>query len=105
MSEEIIGGNVETPNNQTKEEVKPKIESSPPTDFKIAEIWIRSNEIHLDAVEGFWEDKIRSIGILEYCKEIVKTHRFKKPESKIITNSSVKNNVISFVRNGLKRKR
>jgi hypothetical protein len=45
-----------------------------PKDFKIAEIWIKSDQIALDAVPNFWMDKLRAIGILEYCKEIVKDY-------------------------------
>ena len=43
----------------------------PPKDFKIAEIWIKDDTVALDACPNFWMDKLRAIGILEYCKKIV----------------------------------
>jgi len=46
----------------------------PPKDFKIAEIWIKDDTVALDAVPNFWMDKLRALGILEYCKEIVKDY-------------------------------
>lgn len=65
-----------------KPEVKPEL---PPTDFKIAEIWIRSGNIMLDASENFWTDRCRALGVLEFCKDIVKTAQPpKKPENRII---------------------
>ncbi len=72
-------------------EVKPEpsngkeIPVPPVTDFKVAEIWIRSGQIMLDAAESFWADRCRAIGVLEFCKEIVKTAQAPKPpENKII---------------------
>ncbi len=69
---------VEPDNNK----VKPEIPPPPITDFKIAEIWIRSGQIMLDASESFWSDRCRAIGVLEFCKEIVKTAQ--APKNKII---------------------
>ena len=40
----------------------------PPKDFKIAEIWIKNDTVALDACPNFWMDKLRAVGILEYCK-------------------------------------
>jgi len=56
---------------EKKEEQKPQEQ---PKDFKIAEIWIKNDTVALDAVPNFWMDKLRAIGILEYCKEIVKDY-------------------------------
>ena len=53
---------------------KPEVKPEQPKDFKIAEIWIKNDTVALDAAPGFWMDKLRALGILEYCKEIVKTH-------------------------------
>ena len=60
---------------RTAEQIeKDRIAKEPPKDFKIAEIWIKNDTVALDAAPGFWMDKLRALGILEYCKEIVKTH-------------------------------
>lgn len=45
-----------------------------PKDFKVAEIWIKDGTVALDASPNFWLDKLRAIGVLEYCKEIVKDY-------------------------------
>ena len=57
-----------------KPEIKPEPPKQPPKDFKIAEIWIKNDTVALDAVPNFWGDKLRAIGILEFCKEIVKNN-------------------------------
>ena len=67
-------------------------------DFKIAEIWVRSGQIMLDAPKDFFAGKVQALGILEVCKDIVKTNKPPK-ESKVIKPSGFKN----FVR-GLKRR-
>ena len=96
-------GKAQSPNlgqagNPIKEEIKKEI---PPTDFKIAEIWIRDGNIMLDACESFWTDRCRAIGVLEFCKEIVKTA--KAPEKpKIIIPGNGK--FMNYIR-GLGRKR
>jgi hypothetical protein len=72
----------------------------PPTDFKIAEIWIRSGQIMLDAAETFWQDRCRALGVLEFCKEIVKTAQ--APKNKIIPASG---GMLNFARNIFKRKK
>jgi len=63
------------------EKIKLSQPEEQPKDFKIAEIWVKNDQIALDAVPGFWQDKLRAIGILEYCKDIVKESN--KPEPKI----------------------
>ena len=65
-----------------------KGQSLPPKDFKIAEIWIKNDTVALDACPNFWMDKLRAIGILEYCKEIVKEYN-PTQKRKIITGSAV----------------
>ncbi len=123
IKEEGLGdknlGKAETPNlgkagNPIKEE--PKIEPSngkdkpeekvpekPITDFKVAEIWIKSGNVYLEATENFWADRCRALGLLEFCKDIVKTAQPpKKPESKIIP---VSGGMVNFARNIFKRKR
>lgn len=80
-------------------------EASPPTDFKIAEIWIRSGQIQLDAAESFWSDRFRALGMLEFCKEIVKTARQPAKKDSNIGNIGTRKgfNVKEFV-NRMKKK-
>jgi len=84
---------------EKKETPKPE---TPPTDFKIAEIWIKSGHLFIEAPESFWTDRCRALGVLEYCKDIVKEAKMQSPEKKIITpgNGNFKN----FV-NRLKRRK
>ena len=49
-------------------------QKEPPKDYKIAEIWIKSGTVALDASPGFWMDKLRAIGILHYCRKIVEDY-------------------------------
>lgn len=87
---------------EQKPEIKPEPEK-PITDFKIAEIWIRSGKIMLDAAENFWADRCRALGVLDFCKDIVKTAQApKKPESKII---SATGGMMNFARNIFKRRK
>ncbi len=69
-------------------DVKPEVKTEPEkpiVDFKIAEIWIRSGQIMIDASPSFWQDRCRALGVLEFCKEIVKTAKApEEPKSKII---------------------
>lgn len=71
-----------------------------PTEFKIAEIWIRKGIIHLDAAESFWQDKIRALGLMEYIKDIIKQYQPPKEDKKIIRG----NGIMDFVRHGFKGK-
>lgn len=83
--------------NPVKEEVKKEtLPLPPPTDFKICEVWIRSGQIMLDASESFWSDRCRAIGVLEFCKDIIKTAKMPEEKSKIIP---VKGNFLNGVRN------
>lgn len=66
---------------------KISLTTPPPKDFKIAEIWIKNDTVALDAVPNFWMDKLRAIGILEYCKEIVK--EYNPVQNKIISGKAV----------------
>ncbi len=87
-------------------DIKPEVKSEPEkpiTDFKIAEIWIRSGQIDLLASPDFWENSIMSLGIMEICKDKVKTHQVStKPENKIIPASG---SMMNFARNIFKRKK
>lgn len=74
-----------------------KKEQTEQTNFKVAEIWIRDGQIMLDAPKEFWAGKAQALGVLELCKDIVKSARPK--ENRIIKPSGFKN----FVR-GLKRR-
>lgn len=64
---------IEPSNGKDKEGAQPGASIPPPTDFKVAEIWIRSGQIMLDASESFWGDRCRALGVLEFCKDIVKS--------------------------------
>jgi len=82
-----------------KEEAQPQ---TPPTDFKVAEIWIRSGQIMIDASETFWADRCRALGVLMFCQDIVKTAQIEKPKPKIIP---VKGSFLNGVRNIFGRKK
>ena len=79
MSEDIKEEIKVEPSNGDKENLQQK-PPEPPTDFKVAEIWIRSGQIMLDASESFWTDRCRALGVLEFCKDIVKTAQAPKPK-------------------------
>ena len=80
------------PNNgeQKKEVVK---------DFKIAEIWIKEGQLMVDASPEFWMDKLRALGVLEMCKDIVKD--FKKETPKIIMGNKGMMNKLNRIKNNL----
>jgi len=82
-------------NEKIKLTIKPEEQ---PKDFKIAEIWIKDDTVALDAVPNFWGDKLRALGILEYCKEIVKDYN-PQPKISLVNKGGIKN----FV-NRLKRR-
>lgn len=95
----------ETP--EVKGEQKPP--EPPQTDFKVAEIWIRSGQIMLDATPNFWADRCRALGLLEFCKDIVKTAKMpeKEPNKIIPANGSMFNyarNLGNKFRNKFRRK-
>lgn len=78
-----------------------KQEQQPPTDFKIAEIWIRNGQLMLDGSQEFWQDKIRAVGILQFCQDIVKTAKPPKDnEPKIEIAKGL--GPLNFLRNRLK---
>ena len=88
---------------EVKPEIKPETPLAPITDFKVAEIWIRSGQIMLDASESFWSDRCRALGVLEFCKDIVKTAQPPKKPNIIIPGNS---KMLNFVRGlGKRRKR
>lgn len=69
----------------TPEKTKDQIESekkpaTPPTDFKVAEIWIRNGRIMIDAPQEFWNDKARARGLLLYCDDIVRDAKMEQPK-------------------------
>jgi len=55
-------------------------------DFKICEIRIKEGQLILDASPEFWMDKLRALGVLEMCKDIVKN--FNKENKKSIIPAS-----------------
>ena len=87
-------------NGKGKEEsVVPNPTPQPiPTEFKLAEIWLRNGKLMLDASEEFWCDKVRALGVMEYCKDIIKQYVPQKP--KII---QPKGGVMNFVRNRMRK--
>ena len=100
MSEEI---------KKVEEQIEPSngknhLETETPKDFKVAEIWIKDGKVCLDASMEFWSDRVRAIGLLEFCKEIVKTAKGPEEEKpKIITGSGV--GALDYLRNRIKGKR
>lgn len=58
--------------------------TTPVTDFKVCEIWIKSGQIFLEASEAFWSDRVRALGLLEFVKDIVKEAKVEKPRPKIM---------------------
>ena len=81
---------------------KPETPPPPPTDFRIAEIWIKSGQIFLEGVESFWSDRCRALGVLEFCKDIVKTAQMpKKPDIVVPDNGRM----LRYARNLFKRRR
>jgi len=64
-------------------------------DFKICEIRIKEGHLILDASPEFWMDKLRALGVLEMCKDMVKN--FNKPEKNKIIPAG-KNMMMDFAR-------
>ncbi len=86
-----------------KEQLPPEPEQ-PPKDFKVAEIWIKDGRVCLDASMEFWSDRVRAVGLLDFCKDIVKTAKApeeKKPDIVIPQKGSP----LNFIRNRLKGKK
>jgi len=84
--------------------IKKKPEPEKPiTDFKVAEIWIRNGRLMLDALPEFWKDKIRALGVLELCKDIVK--EAKLPDESRIIKGQDNHKFWNFVRGLGKRKK
>ena len=82
-----------------KEEIKKETPPMPPADFKVAEIWIRNGRCMIDAPPEFWQDKCRALGLLEYCKDIVKEAKMQSP--KIIP---AQDGMLNFARKIFRRK-
>ena len=85
-----------------KLETHPQAPQEAPEDFKIAEIWIREGQLILDASPEFWIDKLRAIGVLEFCKKIVYDHnppQHTQPKVSLVNKLGFKN----FV-NGIKKR-
>ena len=88
------GGNGGLNNDNGKKEVTPPAENKdtpPVTDFKIAEIWIKSGQLYLEAAESFWSDKCRAVGVLEICKDIVKNTNLPSKQKIIPVKGSMMN--------------
>ena len=76
----------------------PKPETKPPKDFKVAEIWIKNDTVALDASPNFWMDKLRAVGILDYCKDIVKQYNPNDQHKKSIIQKSNMQGFRNFIR-------
>ena len=74
---------------------------TPPTEFKLCEVWIRNGQLQLDGAKIFMEDKVRALGTFEYCKDIIKQHVEKEEKSPIITP---KGSMMDFARKKFSRK-
>ena len=85
---------------EQKPQMPPKPEE-PPKDFKIAEIWVKNSQLILEASPEFWIDKLRALGVLEMCKDIVKD--FNKDKKRIITPQQ--HGMMNYARNIFKKKR
>ena len=83
-------------NEKIKLTVKPQ---EPPKDFKIAEIWVKEGQLILDASPEFWIDKLRAIGVLEFCKKIVYDYNPPPEKVSIVSKGGFK----KFV-NGIKKR-
>ena len=101
--EEIKKDSIESGNGKPKEPL-PEEPQKPITDFKVAEIWLKSGKIYLEASAEFWEDRCRALGVLSFCCDIVKTAEMpKKEESKIVIPNN--GSPLNFLRNRLKGKK
>ena len=83
---------------EQKEEVKTEVKTEPSepvksSDNKVAEIWIREGRVMLDACPEFYHNKLMAVGILEYCKDIVKnTNYAEKPKIQVASGlGSIRN--------------
>lgn len=95
-------GQAESPKSEPENgKIKPE-EQKPPTDFKIAEIWIRSGQLMLDATPEFWRDKFRARGVIAYLDDIVKEAKLPQDKPRIIP---AKGSFFNGVRNFLGRKK
>ena len=99
MSTDEIKTEVPVPPDNGKVSDYPK----EPSDFKVAEIWVKKSQLIIEAPRDFWLDQIRAIGILEYCKDIVKNPKAQKEEkSKIISSA---HGMMEFVRKNFRKKK
>lgn len=106
MSEEIkkSGGN----GDKLQEENKPEVNQEQkelPKDYKIAEIWIKNDTVALDAVPGFWMDRLRARGIIAYLDDIVKDYNPADRKKKSLIERMNMQNLRDVVRGGFRNKR
>jgi hypothetical protein len=83
---------------EQKEEKTPSEPAS--KDVKIAEIWIKDGKVMLDACPEFYHNKLMAVGVLEYCKDIVKNTNYEEDKPKIQVASGV-----NCLRNFLNKKK
>ncbi|KKM19628.1 hypothetical protein LCGC14_1653690 [marine sediment metagenome] len=73
-----------------------------PDSWKVAEIWIKEGQLMLDASPEFWMDKLRALGVLEMCKDIVKEFKQQKPQIITGKESSQFMNKLNRIKNRTK---
>ncbi len=102
MSEEAKkpeDGNGKVEDVKPQIEIKPGVKKDTPKDFKIAEIWIKDGTVALDACPDFWMDKLRSCGILDFCKDIVKQYKPRDKKEPLIKRfSSINQGFRNFIK-------
>lgn len=112
MNEENKQGQAETPNlGQATSQPEGTIKvpgngkdkpETPPTDFKIGEIWIRNGQLMLDATPEFWRDKFRARGLIAYLDDIVTEAKIPRDKPRI---TPVRGNFLNGIRNLMGRKK
>ena len=92
-------GQKEEANVEQKDNANPSepAKAEEPKESKIAEIWIKDGRIILDACPEFWQNKLMAVGILEYCKDVVKDMKYEEQKPRISVAQNL-NGLRSFLR-------
>ncbi len=96
------GENKEELTKLYKEKISLGTKKEQPTSWKVAEIWIKEGQLMLDASPEFWMDKLRALGLLEMCKDIVKEFKQQKPQIITGKESSQFMNKLNRIKNRTK---
>lgn len=107
MFEEIKKEEIKQPEGTVKvpDNGKDKKSETPPTDFKIGEIWIRNGQLMLDASGEFWRDKFRARGVIAYLDDIVRDAKVPDDKPRIIPAKGNFLNGIRNIKNSFKRRK